>query len=220
MFTISCFAGRCGGINSSIMLWENNTNIFEEVDKVRGLDAADTPKQYQSTADSCLHWTHELFEYLEVNYESVNRVMYKFDHFLEQFLSNGDTGELMPCHRNISSNNRSSIEESTNTSSGVSFCYIQDLFPHKVIDYHTAVSCIDECYTIQEVNTCTTHIKDDLLPSNFKGGVHTHTSIEEALADKCSIICFPLRPKPHELVDAEDARDMAIGQLWKKHSAL
>jgi hypothetical protein len=133
-----------------------------------------------------------IFDYLYQHYDQINSVMYKFDYYLEQIFADQITGRLSYCTCYIPNSDRGENEATTNRSQDTTFenipfdiIILQNIFPLKIIDYHFAKSIIDR------------------NPSD------TIESRVSNLQSQSSIICFPLHPKPLDLVD-----ELWIFNLW------
>tara|TARA_B110000090_G_C13194521_1_gene374432 strand:+ start:76 stop:633 length:558 start_codon:yes stop_codon:yes gene_type:complete len=131
---------RKEGLNSSIMIWHNHGAISFSF----------------------------LYDFLESYYREMNKLIYKFDHYLEMML--------------VSNPN-------------INFVYLQRFFPGKIVDYPSllAESESSEDKGSIEEQPSTSTVEKALLNQNGK---------LLDLADLgIAIVCFPLNPKPAEIVE-------------------
>lgn len=190
--------GRARGFNSSMMLWHAENALLQT-----------------------------LFWFLEKHYAALLNVTYKFDHYLEMMLykhlahcssnlhSDGvhivqaaagtirnrvDASHADEMHNalDLDLNTSPSIRGFYTTGSADKFCYyIQDVCPGSVIDYFA----LKRAQTISAAHTGTDHLcdtHDAFIVSNEVSASSTRNAAGAAYPP--CIVCFPLKPKPHELL--------------------
>jgi hypothetical protein len=180
-------SARHQGMNSSLILWDARRPVF-----------------------------HVLYQFLVAHYAAVTDVIYKFDHYLEMMLlahmhvvdevssvGNGPSlrtrvaegensvvatvsSQATVSDGNDSSSARGSGEEKFGR-------YLQNACPGRVVDY----------FAMQ-----------DLLQTATPGVEDTTSGDPESsdCSTRPSIVCFPLKPKPHELQHESWVREHWLGE--------
>jgi len=146
---------------------------------------------------------HTLFSFLQHHYAPLTKVIYKFDHYLEMMLlkhlhrpadkistAAKETGESLLHCAHLSIVDFIGLSEVTQSSS---ICI------HTVnsADAHTAPMC---CYFQDH---CAGRIIDYF---------EYISSLPVIYTEPPSIICFPLKPKPHQLLDVDFIRQHWLGE--------
>jgi hypothetical protein len=177
-------SARQQGLNSSLILWDARQPVF-----------------------------HVLYQFLVAHYAGVTDVVYKFDHYLEMMLLayeadevssvgnaqspptsvvDGEASEVaaVPSLVMVSGGDDSSFHRKAEEKFGR---YLQDVCPGRVVDY----------FAMQ-----------DLLQIATSGVEGTASGDPESsdCSTRPSIVCFPLKPKPHELRHESWVREHWLGE--------
>jgi hypothetical protein len=177
-------SARKQGMNSSLFLWDARQPVF-----------------------------HVLYQFLVTHYAAVTDVIYKFDHYLEMMLlahmhevdevSSVGNGPILRTRVAEGENSvvtavssKATVSDGNNSSSARGSGeekfgrYLQDVCPGRVVDY----------FAMQDLlQTATSGVED-----TASGDVGRSDG-----SARPSIVCFPLKPKPHEL-----QHESWVGEHW------
>lgn len=182
------------------------------------------------------HTLHILYTYLLNHYTALGNVIYKFDHYLEMMLykhvhrpeaakshalqplpDNHPYGYYMSivsfCGQVDQRCDASAVTDNDVVGGGsavkgcpVACCYFQDYCPGKIVDYFEFLEHRNQlCITTDTDNTMHLHLSANI-----------HSTAVALFAEPAVplpvVICFPLKPKPHQLLDEDFVREHWLGE--------
>jgi len=188
------------------------------------------------------HTLHILYTYLESHYDALSNVIYKFDHYLEMMLYKHlhRPGSVKPpvlhtpyitdsivnnqYYMSITSFTNgthrdghtvpvapSDVVQEDNCMMTASFaircCYFQDYSAGKIIDYFEFVAQGKDSLEAASV-------LENTLPVHPLGTAAAPLATTRPVSIRIppAIICFPLKPKPHQLLDEAFVREYWLGE--------